>query len=276
MKKILILFSIIFLSSTVCFAKEISTEAMLQYNQGIDYYKIGQYDEAIGCFRTAIKIDPNYIDAYYNLGSILEYLQQYDAALAVFKQIIVRKPDDYDAVYKAAWLSYKLNEPLKAKTYLSIIPTDCARSKDAKELAGKLNITSLIIPEKEQNSRKISKTNAIYNEIPAPTGITSDMDGNVYVAEFNTDTIIKITPDDKKTVYLKDEKISGPLGLAFDQDNNMYIANYNKNNVLKVSAFGEISVLIANIKKPYCIYVKDDVLFVSCQGTNSVLKYKLH
>ena len=81
---------------------DISTDAKLQYNKGIDYYKLGQMEEAANCFRSAVELDPNYIDAYYNLGSILEYLNQKDAALSVFKQIILRCPDDYEAVYKAA------------------------------------------------------------------------------------------------------------------------------------------------------------------------------
>jgi tetratricopeptide (TPR) repeat protein len=45
----------------------------------------------MGAFRRAIELDPNYIDAYYNLGLILEYLKQDEKALDVFKQIIVRK-----------------------------------------------------------------------------------------------------------------------------------------------------------------------------------------
>lgn len=276
MKKLFILFFVLFLTAATSFSAPINTEAMLQYNQGIDYYKIGQYDEAINAFKSAIKLDPNYIDAYYNLGSILEYLQQYDAALAVFKQIIVRKPDDYDSVYKAAWLSCKLGETQKAKTYLSIIPPTCARAKDAQALAEQLNFT--LTPQKTitlQPKSSVNKTSGIYQDIPAPTGITSDAEGNVYVAEFNNNTILKITPDDKKVVYLKDSKISGPIGIAFDNSKNMYIANYNKDNVLKVSQLGEITVLISNVKKPYYIYIKDSMLFVSCQGTDSVLRYKL-
>lgn len=275
MKKILTLFTILCLSSAICFAGEVNTEAMLQYNQGIDYYKIGQYDEAIECFRTAIRIDPNYIDAYYNLGSVLEYLQQYDAALAVFKQIIVRKPEDYDSVYKAAWLSNKLGQPQKAKTYLAIIPANSARAKDARELASTLNIPAAIDQPQPQEKTLSLQTSGIYNEIPAPTGITADFDGNVYVAEFNTNTIVKITPDERKTIYLKDPKINGPIGLVMDNSSNMYIANYNRNNVLKVSPYGEISVLISNVKKPYCLYINKNLLFISCQGSDSVLKYKL-
>lgn len=286
MKKLLILLIIFLLATPYLNAAQINTEAMLQYNQGIDYYKIGQYDQAISSFRAAIKIDPNYIDAYYNLGSVLEYLEQYDAALPVFKQIIVRKPDDYDSVYKAAWLSYKLGEYQKAKTYLGIIPPTCARAKDAQALASQLDFSlassksdAPTTEEAAVNSKSakntVKQTSGIYQDIPAPTGITTDNDGNVYIAEFNTNNIVKITPDDKKMVYIKDPKIGGPIGLAFDKSKNMYIANYNKDNVLKVSPFGEVSVLISNVKKPYYLYIDGNVLFISCQGSNSVLRYKL-
>jgi len=279
MKKILILLTILLLATPkLLAAPPVNTEAVLQYNQGIDYYKIGQYDEAITAFRNSIKIDPNYIDAYYNLGSVLEYLQQYDAALVVFKQIIVRKPDDYDSVYKAAWLSSKLGENDKAKIYLSIIPPNCARGNDAKALANQLDC--LIAPQKTVSLQpkpktSVNQTNGLFQNISAPTGITSDKDGNVYIAEYNNNTILKITPDDTRIVYLKDPQISGPVGLDFDGSDNLYIANYSKDNVLKVTPLGEISVLISNVKKPYYLYIKGNMLFVSCQGTDSVLRYKL-
>lgn len=277
MKKLLIILAILFISTAKLYAAPpISTEAMLQYNQGIDYYKIGQYNEAITSFREAIRLAPDYIDAYYNLGSVLEYLQQYDAALVVFKQIIVRQPNDYDSVYKAAWLSYKTGEYDKAKTYLKIIPSDCPRASDAKTLANQLN--SITMPQKEivlQPKAPVSKTNGLYQNISAPTGIAMDKEGNVFIAEYNNNTILKITPDDKRIVYLKDPQISGPVGIAFDGTQNMYIANYSKDNVLKVTPLGEISVLISNVKKPYYLYVNSGMLFVSCQGTDSVLRYKL-
>lgn len=284
MKQIFLFLAILLLSTNCVYASsESTTEAMLQYNRGIDYFKVGQYDDSISSFRTSIKLDPNYIDAYYNLGSVLEYLQQYDAALAVFKQIIVRKPEDYDSVYKAAWLSYKLGETQKAKTYLSIIPPNCARSKEAQALANELNfaLPQTTQPEVKPAQKMIpqtstNQTSGIYEELSAPTGITSDNDGNLYVAEFNNNAIIKITPDNKKIVYVKDPKINGPIGIVIDNSKNMYVANYNKDNILKISEYGEITVLISNLKKPYCLYIKGNMLFVSCQGSNSVLRYKLH
>lgn len=103
LKSILVL-SILLFSNQISFGS-IATDAKLQYNKGIDYYQLGQFEESASCFKKAVELDPNYIDAYYNLGSILEYLKQDEAALAVFKQIILRKPDDYESVYKAAVLS---------------------------------------------------------------------------------------------------------------------------------------------------------------------------
>lgn len=279
MKKILIILFMTLLTTTTVLAADSNTEAMLQYNQGIDFFKIGQYDEAIGAFRQAIKLDPNYVDAYYNLGAVLEYLQQYDAALTVFKQIIVRKPDDYDSVYKAAWLSSKLGDSQKAKTYLTLIPAYSARAQDAKILADQLDFS--ISPQTKSiepnliGKNKVSQTNELYDNIPTPTGITSDSDGNVYVAEFSTNTILKITTDNDKMVYMKNPKINGPIGLAMDDSKNLYVANYNADNILKISPYGEITSLISNVKKPYCLYISGRILFVSCQGTDSVLKYKL-
>lgn len=277
MKKTIILLAITILTATCTMAAEFNTEALLQYNQGIDYFKCGQYDEAVTAFRQAIELDPNYIDSYYNLGLVLEYLQQYEAALAVFKQVIVRKPEDYDSVYKAAWISTQLGQYQKAKSYLSIIPTNSSRGKDAQELSRQLGMT-IALKEKNNTAPKEfpeKKPNNLYQDITSPTGITSDNGENIYVACFNDNLIMKITPDDEKIVFVKDQKIDGPIGLATDKAGNIYVANYNKDNVLKLSTTGEISVLISNVKKPYCLYIKENTLFVSCQGTSSVLRYNL-
>lgn len=273
------------------------TEAKLQYNLGIDYYKVGQYDRAMAAFRQAINIDPNYIDAYYNLGSILEYLKQDEAALAVFKQIIVRKPDDYESVYKAAYLSNRLGQPEKAKTYLSLIPAESSVYTKAQQLASNLKINPPQEPVKSNESQpvktetpkvetpktdaakveapKVEQTNGMYNDIPSPTGITSDKNGNLYVACFSDNLIYKITPDGKKMIFIKDTKINGPIGMVSDDTGNIYVLNYNSNNVIKITPAGAITVLISNVQKPYGVHIDGNLLFVSSQGSNSVLRYKL-
>lgn len=259
-------------------AYEPPNEAKLQYNLGVDYYKIGQYDRAMASFRQAINIDPNYIDAYYNLGSILEYLKQDEAALAVFKQIIVRKPDDYESVLKAANLSNKLGLPDKAKTYLSLIPKDSSVYSKAQQLASSLNTDMQTIKANEakaEQETKIEQTNGMYNNIASPTGITTDSQGNVYVACFADNMVYKISPDGKRIVFIKDSKLNGPIGMVSDTSGNIYVSNYNNNNVVKITPDGAVSVLISNVNKPYGLHISGELLFVSSQGSNSVLRYKL-
>lgn len=275
--------AIAFLASTsnISFGA-IATDAKLQYNKGIDYYQLGQFEESANCFKKAIELDPNYIDAYYNLGSILEYLKQDEAALAVFKQIILRKPEDYESVYKAAALSKKVGEYEKAKMYLTLIPTDSLIGARAKKLAESMNTDIPTIkaeqtePDTYTEATPQNNSDGMYSDISSPTGLVADKNGNLYVAGFSDNTIYKIGPDNKKIVYIKSEKIDGPIGLAIDNNENIYIANYNKHNILKVDKNGAIIPLIENIKNPYCMYITDGLLFISSQGSNSVVRYKLN
>ena len=281
-----------------CFSGELTNAAKLQYNKGIDYYNAGQYSQAAECFKRATQIDPNYIDAYYNLGSLFEYLNQDENALAAFKQIILRKPDDYESVYKAAELSHKLGASDKAKMYLTIIPEDSVAGAQAKKLSALIDHQLAVSNENtEENTTRtevqpvtenVSKTteeqpqtdeslgNGVYENIPSPTGIVADKFGNILVAGFSDNTIYKITSDGKKIVLIKDPKIDGPIGIAIDRDHNIYIANYNKNNVIRIDSSGRITEVITDIKQPYCMYTAGDFLFVSSQGSNSVVRYKLY
>lgn len=276
-KTILTALSIVLLLSTAHANADNMTEAKLQYNKGIDFYKIGQYDRSMECFRKAIELDPDYIDAYYNLGSILDYLGQDEAALTVFKQIIVRKPTDYDSVYKAAELSKKLGQIEKAKSFLSIIPAGTYVNPKAYQLARELN-TDLQTLQYENNIKEQPKqpqTNGVYENIPSPTGITTDKSGNLFVAGFSDNIIFKITPEGNRVIFLKDKRLNGPIGVINDEAGNLYIANYNADNVLKVTSIGQVSVLIEGVLKPYGLYISNGTLFISSQGSNAVIRYKL-
>ena len=47
------------------------------------------------------------------------------------------------------------------------------------------------------------------------------------------------------------------------------------NNILKVNTNGEISEFITDIKSPYCLYISNGMLFISSQGSNTVIKKKI-
>ena len=275
----LLLTGLICAAATTASFGEIATDAKLQYNKGIDFYKLGQFEESANCFKRAIDLDPNYIDAYYNLGSILEYLNQKEAALSVFKQIILRKPEDYEAVYKTAVLSKNLGEYEKAKMYLSLIPPNSKVGIQAQKLAAEMETTLTELQKtktQEQEAQAEELTDGMYEDISSPTGLVTDKNGNLYIAGFSENTIFKIGPDNKKIVYIKSEKIDGPIGLAIDDSNNIYIANYNKNNVLKVDTNGTITEFVTDIKSPYCLYINNGMLFISSQGSNTVVRRKLN
>ncbi len=279
-KNILIVLSILCLTVMPSIASTVpSTEAKLEYNKGMDFYKIGQYDKSIDAFRRAIDLNPEYIDAYYNLGSILEYLGQTEDALVVFKQIVVRKPTDYEAVYKAALLSKKLGREDKAKEYLSLIPTNSYINPKVQELANLLN-TDLQTIKYEQAAKlqplpQQPQNNGVYENIASPTGIATDKNGSLFVAGYSDNIIYEITPNGNRIVFLKDKKLNGPIGIIFDEKGNLYVANYNANNVLKIDKNGIISIFLSDVIKPYGLHVANDVLFVSSQGTNSVIRVKL-
>ena len=278
-KKSLVILLISILLTAPTFAAEVGDAAKLLYNEGIELYKLGEYERSIDAFRKATETDPNYIDAYYNLGTVLEQLKQYREALMVFKQIIVRKPDDYEAVYKAAYLSMQLGEYDKAKSYLSIIPHSANVAQKAQQLANQLSTDMQTIKAEEKAKQaeqiKVPQSNNVFNNLSSPTGLTTDSAGNLYVAGFSDNTIYKITPDGQKIVFLKDVRVNGPIGLANDDKGNIYIANYNNNNVLKVAPTGEVSVLIGNVQKPYGVHVSGNILYISSQGSNAVIKYVL-
>lgn len=276
MKRFLIIISLLVLSAVPIQAQQITNEARLEYNHGIDFYKNGEYDKALTSFRKAISLSPDYIDAYYNLGLILEYLNQYDYALEMFKQIILRAPEDYEAVYKAGVLANKTGDKKRAYEYLSLIPPKSTYYKESQQLI--YNIKQNLPRESISNvdNKQINSDTNLFENIPSPTGVVSDVYGNIYVAQFNDNTILQILPDNTKKVYVKDAKINGPIGMAIDLEGNLYVANYHSNNVIKINRKKEVSILIGNLRQPYGLYLKDNTLFISLQGMNSVLRYNLN
>lgn len=256
-------------------AAEIPVDAKLDYNQGIDFYKLGMYERAIESFRSAIRTYPDYVDAYYNLATILEYLKQYAEALSIYKQVYLRNPNDYEVIYKIALMSSKLEDYTKTSEFLALIPESSSYYKKGQELAESIKISTTLPPQKTNAPSKIATKSGIYENILSPTGITTDSQGNIYVATYSDNTILKITPDGKRQVFVKSTQISGPISLASDSLGNIYVSNYNLNNVLKISSRGEISVLVSKIDKPYGLHVEGNMLFITCQGSNSIFRQKI-
>ena len=261
--------------SISAFAVEIPVDAKLDYNQGIDFYKLGMYERAMESFRSAIRTYPDYIDAYYNLGTILEYLRNYSEATVIFKQIYLRNPHDYEVIYKLANLAAKVEDYTKAAEYLKLIPEASEYYKSAQELAESIKVNTVAPIVQSNTPSKIATQTGIYENILSPTGVTTDKSGNIYVAACSDNSIVKITPDNRRIVFLKSDMIKGPIALASDEVGNIYISNYSANNVLKVTPQGVCTVLVDKLDKPYGLHVDGNMLFITCQGSNSIYRQKI-
>ena len=63
------------------------------YNLGILQTKNDNLDEAIASYKRAIEIQPNHSAAHYNLGNIYKEKEQYDTALEHYRLAVQAKPD---------------------------------------------------------------------------------------------------------------------------------------------------------------------------------------
>ena len=272
------LFVTVFISLIICetgISAEIPTDAKLDYNQGIDFYKLGMYERAMECFRSAIKTYPDYIDAYYNLGTVLEYIKHDSEALSVFKQVYLRNPNDYEVIYKIATISVRMEDYDSAKKFVGLIPNTSEYFAKGSELLESIDVKIKQPTVVANPTSNIATHTGVYENINSPTGITTDKAGNIYVATFSDNTIVKITPENKRIIFLKDNRISGPISLVTDSIGNIYVANYNTNNVLKITPQGVISVLVDKLNKPYGLHVNGNMLFITCQGSNSIFRQKI-
>ena len=97
-------------------------------------------------------------------------------------------------------------------------------------------------------------------QIPAPAGVASDAQGNIYISSDGLSMILKVTPGGVITVYAGDglaryggdggpavgASLSNPQGIAFDHAGNLYIADAYNAVIRKVDTSGNISTVAGN------------------------------
>ena len=67
------------------------------YNLGNAWLAVGRIDEAIVQFKKALEIEPDDADTYYNLGVALVRIGRSDEAISCFQKVIAFKPDNVGA-----------------------------------------------------------------------------------------------------------------------------------------------------------------------------------
>ncbi len=253
--------------------------AVAKYNQGIDHSQNGNYNAAITAFKESIAIDEGFTDAYFNLGTLYEYLGKENEALLTFLKLVKNNPQDSEAAYKVASIYYKKENYKRALSYITLVQADSPQYQETQKLYGKI-VQKLNIQKQKNQLAQASGAPAkksIIQNFQAPTGIAQDNSGNLYVANFGDSSIVKIAPSGQRFVIAKGSPLNGPIGLAIDALNNIYVANYNGNQVLKITKQGQITEILKNINKPYYLHLDaSGTLFVSEQGSNSIIRFKIH
>ena len=135
------------------------------------------------------------------------------------------------------------------------------------------NQTGKIERSKVTTSNKNKRV--LLDNFESPAGMSVDSEGNIFVACYSDNSIVKVDKANKRTNFVKGNLLDGPVGLAIDKYDNIYVANFDANNIIKITKGGIASVFMSNVSKPYFLYIKNDVLYISEQGNDAVLKYDL-
>ena len=126
------------------------------YNMGIALKEKGDFELAIDSYKKAIEIKPDYIDAYFNMGNILKYVGDLEAAIDSYKMTLEIKPN-YAEAYNNIGIALKDKGDLEA----AIDSFNMALTIKPDYIEAKENLISLLtsyIPQKD-NPNLIVKVN---------------------------------------------------------------------------------------------------------------------
>ena len=100
------------------------------YTLGNIQKKLKKFEEAIGSFEEAIKVNPNFSEAYNNLGSAQKSLNKFKEAILSYEKSIALKANNVEACYNLASLYYFLENYNEASKYFKNIINLKARQEE--------------------------------------------------------------------------------------------------------------------------------------------------
>jgi sugar lactone lactonase YvrE len=217
-----------------------------------------------------------------------------DKALESYEELVKRDSSDEESAYKVGYIYFQKANYRKALDYLSLVSSSSNKYIESRRY---MRIANLKLSEAAVSQKPVVKTppkapvktppkvaapvkkelsKVVMKGFNGPTGIAKDSSGNLYVSNYIENSIIQISPDGKKKVLVKGNSINGPIGLAVDNYRNIYVANYLSNEIVKINAQGKIISVLKGISKPYYLYIdKSGMLYISEQGTNTVIRLKI-
>ncbi len=281
-----------------------------QYNLGVLYQSERRLKEAVPRFKEALRVKPEDADSHYQLALALIDLNQLSDARQNLMAIAPNNSHFVDAQKKVALLDGQLANPGSNTNIVDASQNAAAQTAAASTNGSVVSVnTDITAPNANQQSLSSGSTTnnstasttvasvaaaaptsaanpvalidnisvqVIANGFSAPSGLTFDRNGNLYVANFVTSTIDRLSPDGKKSQFSTGINVKGPIGLLCDEENNIYVANYVAGTVTRINPAGIAQVIVSGLKKPYYLAMdKSGSLFVSQQEDNTIVRINL-
>ena len=269
-------------------------QAEAYYAQAMQAYEQKGFLQAASLFQKAADADNTYVDAWFNLGAVQYRLNKYEDARTAFQKALWRSPSDNEIRYNLGASLAKLNRNAEALEQFSKIPSTHPKYTDAQAQIVAINtLKKTTVATKPTWTKptqivKTTKTNVtavaisgsgLYAKgLVGPTGIAVGPSGELYVANYTKNNIVKILPNGTQSTVIQGGLINGPIGLVRDPRNgNLYVANYISGDVVTINPSGGVSTLKKGYGKPYYLYFDalTNRLFVSEQEGNQVSVIKL-
>jgi hypothetical protein len=126
----------IILAAIIILDPDATSEAEAYYSRGNDFYYLGQFDSARQNFNRALRLSPEYPDAYNAIGNMMLEQQFYDSAFYYYNRALQANPEFYYAAYNKALVHYRQSRYEACLTVLTDVLEDFPEYWDAWLLAG--------------------------------------------------------------------------------------------------------------------------------------------
>ena len=247
--------------------------------QGAGHAGLGDLDGAINSFRHAVKIKPDFADAYNNLGAALRQKGGLDEAISCYKQAINIKPNFSDA-------HYNNGNALKQKGALDEAISSYRQAIKIKpDYAEAYNNMGFVLQEKGALDEAISSCRQAINIKPDFADAYSNL-GNALTEKGALDQAISSY---KQAIKIKPDfaDVYSNMGAAFREKGALDEAISNYRQAIKIEphhnrAWDNLS-LVLRASKPQSLSLEEQLylpqdknLSKSIQISASILKYRLN
>lgn len=113
-----------------------------------------------------------------------------------------------------------------------------------------------------------------------PSGMAIDQSNNLYISNFVSPTIHKVTSEGEVSVFANDARLAGCVGVDFDNNGNLIAGNYLNGEIFSVNMDGEVEFIgaipkvVDNFVLGYLTFFKG-FIYATAIGENLIYKISL-